>query len=207
MMNDTTIKLFNIGQKVYVKELTTSMLHLGTIIYRDEKALASGEWPYLVIFDDGYGFDMKSAYKRYLVASSNYDDEEADDEPTLDVRRGLFESIPIPLVCKYRTTNKTYKWVGSLDIILAEDIDVDADDDGISSYHDEHYKDTIVEPIFFLQKHLSREEFIGFLKGNIWKYRIRAGHKGKAQDDIDKALRYEQWLSIVKEGIDNDKTK
>ena len=53
-----------------------------------------------------------------------------------------------------------------------------------------------LEPIEVMQLIMSREEFIGFLKGNIIKYTMRAGHKQgeAAEKDIAKAKRYKQWL-------------
>lgn len=79
------------------------------------------------------------------------------------------------------------------------------DDEGTQedTMHDGHYRDAIVEPILVMQAFFSREELIGFLKGNILKYRLRAGHKGTAHDmkaDIDKIRVYEKWLKAVKNG-------
>lgn len=48
-----------------------------------------------------------------------------------------------------------------------------------------------------IQRSLFRDEFIGFLKGNCLKYRIRAGKKGELQQDIDKANWYENKLREV----------
>lgn len=69
--------------------------------------------------------------------------------------------------------------------------------------HDKHYRDSIVEPILVMQDFFSPEELIGFLKGNILKYRLRAGHKGtkeEMQADLDKIRVYEKWLDAVKNG-------
>lgn len=69
--------------------------------------------------------------------------------------------------------------------------------------HDKHYRDSIVEPILVMQDFFSHEELIGFLKGNILKYRLRAGHKGtkeEMQSDFDKIRVYEKWLDAVKNG-------
>jgi len=44
---------------------------------------------------------------------------------------------------------------------------------------------------------LTREEFIGFLKGNIIKYSLRAGRKD-GSDDAGKARHYMQKLKEVK---------
>lgn len=69
--------------------------------------------------------------------------------------------------------------------------------------HDKHYRDSVVEPILVMQDFFSHEELIGFLKGNILKYRLRAGHKGtkeEMQADLDKIRVYEKWLDAVKNG-------
>lgn len=53
-----------------------------------------------------------------------------------------------------------------------------------------------LEPIEVMQAALTPEEFVGFLKGNVIKYSMRARHKqGKsAKKDIAKAKRYAEWL-------------
>ena len=51
------------------------------------------------------------------------------------------------------------------------------------------------EAIEIIQATLSREEFMGYLKGNALKYRLRAGEKGDLQQDIDKANWYKNKLS------------
>lgn len=69
--------------------------------------------------------------------------------------------------------------------------------------HDKHYRETVVEPILVMQALFSHDEFIGFLKGNILKYRLRAGHKGgekEMKSDLDKIHVYEEWLERVKKG-------
>lgn len=69
--------------------------------------------------------------------------------------------------------------------------------------HDKHYRETVVEPILVMQALFSHDEFIGFLKGNILKYRLRAGHKGGEKgmkDDLDKIHVYEEWLERAKKG-------
>lgn len=69
--------------------------------------------------------------------------------------------------------------------------------------HDKHYRETVVEPILVMQALFSRDEFIGFLKGNILKYRLRAGHKGGEKGmkaDLDKIHVYEEWLERAKKG-------
>lgn len=69
--------------------------------------------------------------------------------------------------------------------------------------HDKHYRNAVVEPILVMQALFSHDEFIGFLKGNILKYRLRMGHKGTEEDmkaDYDKLCVYEMWLDTIKNG-------
>lgn len=69
--------------------------------------------------------------------------------------------------------------------------------------HDKHYREAVAEPILVMQALFSHDEFIGFLKGNILKYRLRAGHKGEEKgmkDDLDKIHVYEEWLERAKKG-------
>lgn len=56
-----------------------------------------------------------------------------------------------------------------------------------------HYKDMPVQPWAVMEAVLTPEEFIGFLKGNIIKYSMRAGRKD-GSDDGNKALHYMQKL-------------
>ena len=67
-------------------------------------------------------------------------------------------------------------------------------------FYDTHYAAmACLEPIEVMQLIMSREEFEGFLKGNIIKYTMRAGRKlgEAAEKDIAKANRYKQWLMKV----------
>lgn len=81
---------------------------------------------------------------------------------------------------------------------LNEDVDTQED-----TMHDKHYRASVVEPILVMQDFFSHDELIGFLKGNILKYRLRMGHKGSEEDmkaDYDKLCVYEMWLDIIKNG-------
>lgn len=56
-----------------------------------------------------------------------------------------------------------------------------------------------VEPIELMLNALTREEFIGFLKGNMIKYAFRAGRKAgeSAEKDRNKYLTYAEWLRTL----------
>lgn len=89
---------------------------------------------------------------------------------------------------------------GSDDVVVVNEDCVTPLED---TMHDKHYRDSVVEPILVMQDFFSHEELIGFLKGNILKYRLRAGHKGteeELQADLDKICVYEKWLDAVKNG-------
>jgi hypothetical protein len=60
-----------------------------------------------------------------------------------------------------------------------------------------HYKDMPIQPWEVMECVLSEQEFIGFLKGNIIKYSMRAGHKGDAKLDLEKAKHYRQKLQEI----------
>lgn len=64
-----------------------------------------------------------------------------------------------------------------------------------------HYKDMPIQPWALMESVLTREEFIGFLKGNIIKYSLRAGRKD-GSDDAGKAKHYMLKLKEIQDGND-----
>ncbi len=83
-------------------------------------------------------------------------------------------------------TNVKPQWI--LKEAKANDTQVDGD----------HYKSMGMEPWDVMQAVLTEEEFVGFLKGNIVKYAMRAGKKNGANSDTEKAFHYKVKLSEVK---------
>ena len=57
-----------------------------------------------------------------------------------------------------------------------------------------HYKDMPIQPWAIMEAVMTPEEFIGFLKGNIIKYSLRAGRK-EGSDDAGKAKHYMEKLN------------
>ena len=74
--------------------------------------------------------------------------------------------------------------------VRADDVQVDGS----------HYKDMSMQPWTVMESVLTRDEFIGFLKGNIIKYAMRAGQKAGATKDGEKARHYKQKLDEVLNG-------
>jgi hypothetical protein len=57
-----------------------------------------------------------------------------------------------------------------------------------------HYTVGGVEVIDVIEAKLTKEEFIGYLKGNIYKYTLRSSFKGNLVEDMGKADVYKNWL-------------
>lgn len=87
--------------------------------------------------------------------------------------------------------------VSFLDYNMLEPYTTDHTTNNQAKYYDEHYASMVgLEPIELMQLVLSLPEFVGFLKGNIIKYTMRAGKKQgeAAEKDAAKAKRYAEWL-------------
>ena len=59
----------------------------------------------------------------------------------------------------------------------------------------QHYKQYAVEVIDLIQQALTPEEFKGYLKGNMLKYRFRAGYKKDREEDLKKSNWYQDKLT------------
>ena len=62
-----------------------------------------------------------------------------------------------------------------------------------------HYK-TDVQPIEVMEANMTPEEFRGFLRGNIIKYVCRLGRKDDEVQEVNKIIRYANWLKASYEG-------
>jgi hypothetical protein len=62
-----------------------------------------------------------------------------------------------------------------------------------------HYKEMPIQPWAVMESVLTHEEFVGYLKGNIIKYSLRAGRKD-GSDDTGKALHYMMKLKEMQYG-------
>lgn len=61
----------------------------------------------------------------------------------------------------------------------------------------DHYRNMPRQPWAVMAETLTHEEFVGFLRGSIIKYEMRAGRKAGADDDSSKAKHYAQKLAEV----------
>lgn len=61
--------------------------------------------------------------------------------------------------------------------------------------HPSHYGgDTVYETIKVLENRMTPQEFIGFLKGNVYKYNDRAKEKGIELENYKKGQFYQNYL-------------
>ena len=58
-----------------------------------------------------------------------------------------------------------------------------------------HYKFFDTEVIEIIRDSMTKEQFIGYCKGNSLKYRLRAGKKDDALQDLMKAEEYERYYN------------
>ena len=65
-----------------------------------------------------------------------------------------------------------------------------------------HYKDMAIQPWELMESVLTHEEFVGYLKGNVIKYAMRAGRKD-GSDDLGKARHYMMKLAEVQDGTNS----
>ena len=57
-----------------------------------------------------------------------------------------------------------------------------------------HYAQARIQPIDYMEATFTREEFVGYLKGNALKYLSRFQFKGTPEADLIKAATYLGWL-------------
>lgn len=62
-----------------------------------------------------------------------------------------------------------------------------------------HYV-TAHQPIEVMQANMTKDELIGFLKGNIIKYACRCGRKDAPLKEAEKIKQYAEWLCVVLSG-------
>ncbi len=62
--------------------------------------------------------------------------------------------------------------------------------------YDDHYQGD-VEPIELMQAQMTREAFMGFLRGNIIKYASRFGKKDNMAKEAAKIRVYAEWLEVA----------
>lgn len=59
-----------------------------------------------------------------------------------------------------------------------------------------HYKEMAIQPWELMEAVLTHEEFVGYLKGNVIKYALRAGRK-EGSDDLGKCRHYMMKLTEI----------
>lgn len=56
-----------------------------------------------------------------------------------------------------------------------------------------HYQTLAQQPIEIMQRLMTKEQFLGFLHGNVVKYALRCGHKDDPAKEMEKVRQYADW--------------
>lgn len=70
--------------------------------------------------------------------------------------------------------------------------DVNVENDMVDN--PEHYTFGGIETVDYLRAKLTKEEFVGWCRGNALKYLSRAGHKDEELQEYRKAAKYIEWI-------------
>ena len=70
--------------------------------------------------------------------------------------------------------------------------DVNKENDPVNN--PEHYTFGGIETVDYLRAKLTKEEFVGWCRGNALKYLSRAGHKDEELQEYRKAAKYIEWI-------------
>lgn len=58
----------------------------------------------------------------------------------------------------------------------------------------EYYREMKIQPIEIIRENMTRDEYLGYLKGCIIKYVCRMGHKDSEYNEAFKLMRYATYL-------------
>lgn len=136
---------------------------------------------------------MSEKVRRYMAANPNA--KPAAVAAAVGVKPALVYAI------KYKKPNKVSPTLKEVNIDAVHKLRLLPETKVDVVNHPPHYKAGGIETIDFLQAKLTRDEFIGYLKGNVLKYGSRLGKKGA--DDIDAgkmawyALKLRDMLSVA----------
>lgn len=83
-------------------------------------------------------------------------------------------------------------------VVFENEGDVIQEGDNVN--HPSHYNHGGIETYDVIKGWLSKEELIGYLRGNIIKYQSRANYKNNKEEDLKKAEWYTNKLKEVLEG-------
>lgn len=123
---------------------------------------------------------------RVCARSKDNDEVESCEFPEYD---GIFKGQ----ACGYN--NQYYKFIPLPQSKKVSEVD-EVGDTGTAATSP-HYNSLPVQPIELMEAMLTREEFLGFLKGNMIKYAMRAGRKDETKKDVNKYNQYKAFYEYV----------
>ena len=113
-------------------------------------------------------------------------------------------SIRVQDLSNAEERNDDGKWLTSADKLEPFEETVSYASEALAHYTakeeaNKHYV-TAHQPIEVMQANMTRDELIGFLKGNIIKYACRCGRKDAPLKEAEKIKQYAEWLCVVLSG-------
>ena len=114
---------------------------------------------------------------------------------------GAFAKVRVTSICPSVTVNVPMDNVKPLKEKRKAAVNRSQEQNDGTAKDAKHYQKAAMQPIEVMQRFLTREEFIGFLKGNIIKYKARAAFKGSKDEDAQKARQYAYWLALAECGV------
>lgn len=102
-----------------------------------------------------------------------------------DTCKVKMRSFSTEVECYYVTDSEGNIWYVPVDVMIP-----------VGEPKDNHY-DGEVQPIELMQAQMTKEAFIGFLRGNIIKYAARLGKKDAPEKEAKKIQTYANWLVKV----------
>lgn len=120
--------------------------------------------------------------------------------------QGLCSDCPIK--CHELAPDSESEWFAEMDETLIDDLyeslmslekpkpdpAADATKEADMVDNPEHYTFGGIETVDYLRAKLSKEEFVGWCRGNALKYLSRAGHKDEELQEYRKAAKYIEWI-------------
>lgn len=134
-----------------------------------------------------------ATYKVTVVSSEvNITDDEFE-EIKYDALDSKFVFMLIPVMYDVNSVRKTAR-------ISLGDLVYKHNEYKKSTTADSHYEKSSMQPLEVMQRLMSKEQFLGFLLGNVIKYTMRADFKNQKESDLRKAKTYYYWYTLALQG-------
>lgn len=135
-------------------------------------------------FKPGDPVNLRAGYKTWGISLP------FPDSVLIVIKRDNLEETE----CYWLRDEYGHTWYAPREIMLP--VNADSEVDHCCANEEHHYKGK-VQPIELMQAQMTKEAFIGFLRGNIIKYAARLGKKDAPEKEAKKIQTYANWLMKV----------